>query len=73
MVISLSLDVSEASSAQPVQLETQRSTFLVGDNVNIGFLADANLITKMRDGSPVCQDFQSQIVIASVCQAVTIV
>lgn len=49
MIVSLVLDIPEASSAESMELQAQLSPFLVGNDVNVGFLADTDLIAKRVD------------------------
>lgn len=49
MIVSLVLDVPEASSTEAMELQAQLSPFLVRNDVNVGFLADADLIAERVD------------------------
>jgi len=73
VVVSLGLHVSEASATQSVEFQANGSALLVSHHVDVGLLANANLVAEGTDRSPQGEGFQSQVIVARVGQAVTII
>ena len=63
-VVTLRLDVAEGGAAEAVDLAAERLLLLVRHQVDIGLLADADLLAKVGDGVALPERVEGQVVVA---------
>lgn len=72
MVIAFLFDVSEAGATQTMELQAEWFPVIVADGVDVGLLADSDLVAERSDGLAQSERIEGQIIVAGVGQSITI-